>query len=283
MTIGRQLRAASFGLAAVAVVVVGFPAAGHCRAGVVAAWSFDNNFNVTDGNPAFNLTPQNGASISTAQARFGGGSAEFQRVSSQYATTTGTLIATGESFSYSAWYYLNEASISGSSRYFVMESQADPATTGGNFVPVSFGLRDLGAGDIGQAYYFSAGGAGDEALSFPTAIQSWRNVIVTFDAPSKTLTAYYDGVLQSSLTSTVADLPTVVGLVVGGHRDGTGRNWNGWIDEVAVWDTALTQAEVTYFQSHAVPEPGTLAGVATSLCMGAYFGWRRRLGGRSAA
>lgn len=272
MTTSRILRRSQMFPAIVGLVFAAGISPAH--AGLVASWSFDSDFNVTNGDTAFNLTPQNGASISTAQARFGGGSAQFLRASSQYATTAGTLIATGESFSYSAWYYLNEASINTTNRYFVMESQADPATPGGNFVPISYGLRDLGAGDIGQVYYYF-GGSGDEAFGFSTALQSWRNVIVTFDAPTKTLTAYYDGVLQGSLTSTVADLPAVVGLVVGGHRDGTGRNWNGWIDEVAVWDTALTPAEVTYLQTHAVPEPGTLACVVSGLCVGTFFCGRR--------
>jgi len=35
------------------------------------------------------------------------------------------------------------------------------------------------------------------------------------------------------------------GLVIGGHRAGTGRNFDGMIDEVALWSRALAAAEIS--------------------------------------
>jgi alkaline phosphatase D len=33
------------------------------------------------------------------------------------------------------------------------------------------------------------------------------------------------------------------GLIIGGHRTGTGRNFDGLIDEIAVWQTVLSTAD----------------------------------------
>ncbi len=35
------------------------------------------------------------------------------------------------------------------------------------------------------------------------------------------------------------------GFVLGGHRAGTGRNFNGLLDECAIWERALTADEVS--------------------------------------
>jgi hypothetical protein len=35
------------------------------------------------------------------------------------------------------------------------------------------------------------------------------------------------------------------GLVIGGHRDGVGRNFNGLIDEVALWQRVLSDTEIS--------------------------------------
>lgn len=65
----------------------------------------------------------------------------------------------------------------------------------------------------------------------------WHHVIATFDGTTKCL--YIDGVLCASATwsATIKDSTYPVGI--GYNPQAANRNWNGWIDEVAFWNTAL--------------------------------------------
>ncbi len=71
----------------------------------------------------------------------------------------------------------------------------------------------------------------------------WNHVAFTFDAES--LSLFLNGDVAA-----VHPLPVkgpaaeFGGLVIGGHRAGKGRNFDGWIDEVAVWQRLLDQDEI---------------------------------------
>lgn len=49
---------------------------------------------------------------------------------------------------------------------------------------------------------------------------------------------------------------------IGNARDGQSRFWEGWIDEVAVWDRVLAEEEIQWLQNNAIvaiPEINSLA------------------------
>lgn len=70
----------------------------------------------------------------------------------------------------------------------------------------------------------------------------WHHVIATFDGTTKCL--YIDGVLRASATwsATIKDSTYPVGI--GYNPQAANRNWNGWIDEAAFWNTALTPRQI---------------------------------------
>ena len=81
-----------------------------------------------------------------------------------------------------------------------------------------------------------------------------------------------DGTLVGE-TTTSGDAVDTGGLVIGGHRDGEGRNWEGLIDEVAVWDEVLSSSEISRLQTQqpsaaAVPEPSSVALMAVGTLIG---------------
>ena len=43
------------------------------------------------------------------------------------------------------------------------------------------------------------------------------------------------------------------GLVIGGHRAGTGRNFDGLIDEFAIWSCVLSDTEITALYGGGTP------------------------------
>ena len=118
------------------------------------------------------------------------------------------------------------ADITGGDRYFVLEAQNYPA---------SFGFRESG-GDVAQVYV-NAGSPYN--MAFPTGgNQTWHHIAVTYDASTGLCTAYLDGSVVNSMPISGA-LQASAHFVIGGHQAGTTRNWNGLIDEVAVWNRAL--------------------------------------------
>jgi len=251
------------------------------RAGIVAYWNFNDSFNASEGGSGYNLTSVNGASIQAAAAKFGSGGADFQRASSQYAfVDNATVVTSGADFSYSAWYYLDLANIPNfTDRYFVIEA----TTTAGNVgFPISVGLRDISSDfdeDVVQIYTSINNGAiGTNAsiLTFPN--QVWYNVIVTYDASEEDITFYFDGT-SFGTTTLAAAVDAADRFVVGGHRSGTGRNWEGYIDDVAIWDEVISSTEIARLQTQPVvpvPEPTALALCGLAAAALGFMGGSRR-------
>lgn len=249
------------------LVVAGlFAGAQTAQASLVAHWSFDSNFDANTGGAAFNLTGVNGATAGDAGGMFGN-AATFDRVNNEHAFTGGDVLnpAAGSDHSYSAWYNLAVADIAGADRYFVLETTlGDVPNAADTSWVASYGLKDDGT-DVGNPFIRSSTGAAQSGVFAAGAHQTWRNIIATYDADGGTLagqgefTAYLDGV-QVFQTSTVLDpLTAIGGLVIGGHRGGTGRNFDGQIDDVAFWDNVLSANDIAFLQNNPVPEPASLA------------------------
>ncbi len=178
----------------------------------------------------------------------GGGAAYFDRIESQYAQTDASPFTTDGDYSIVAWYYLNVTDVIGSNRYFVFESE--------NYA-VSYGLRDLSGTDSGQFYTNTSTGAPhDEFASGDN--QMWHHIAITYDASTGVTNAYLDGDSAGSVTQDGTLDPTSF-LVIGGHRSGTGRNFHGMIDDVAVFDEVISTDYISHLAGgNPVPEPATL-------------------------
>jgi hypothetical protein len=94
----------------------------------------------------------------------------------------------------------------------------------------------------------SSSGCGDVYISFPE-VNVWNNYVVVYDGSSSTLRGYKDGVLIGSETN--------ISFVAGNNRQiNVGRVLspqyqngfcyvNGKIDDIGIWNRALTQEEIT--------------------------------------
>jgi hypothetical protein len=211
-------------------------------AGLIAYWSFDQGFGADNGGSAYDFTAFNGAAIDPV-GRFGG-AARFTRNASQYLVCNDTVYAGAGDMSYMAWYRLDEP-IFGTARYFVMETPA-------NNHPVSYGLRLDGTVGKGQVFTSDAAAVKnsfylDNGLGHGAEPGRWYNLIVTLDGATGVTNAYLDGV-HAGTTTQGGDIAASSGLVLGAHRDLTGRNFMGLIDEVAFWSRVLTPAEIAALQ-----------------------------------
>jgi hypothetical protein len=237
---------------------------------LVAHWSFDSDFTADNGGSAFDLTAVNGAAAGSSTGKFGN-AASFTRASSQYAFTSGNVLTANNDFSYSAWYNFTVANITDTSRYFVLETTAGDSPSNTEAWTASVGLRDLTtatAPDDLQIFTSPSQAVGTTTLT----ANVWQNVIVTYDADGGStsngiLRAYFNGSTSPFATLDNITTTAVGGLVIGGHRAGTGRNFQGLIDDIAFFDHVLTTQQISDLQTMsapvAVPEPAVafLAGL----------------------
>lgn len=241
-----------------ALIVAASLMASPGRADLVASWTFDNDF-IADYGGLF-LVPFNGATAGDPGGKFGN-AATFERANSEYAFTSGNVLVQGpgQDHSYSVWYRLDVPDIIGTAdRYFVLETTAGNSPSATGAYSVSYGLRDLGSGDVGQVFTITDLAVAPN-VSFPAAgNEIWHNLIVTYDADGGLVnpglhTIYLDGIQVASMENT-DPLAAVEGLVIGGHREGTGRNWEGMIDDVGFFNHILTTEEISLLQTNSVQE-----------------------------
>jgi beta-lactamase superfamily II metal-dependent hydrolase len=243
-------------LNALAVWLLGYNMA---DAELIAYWNFDTDYNASVGSPTYDAIPANGASISSVQSKWGGAAAHFDKALSQYATTTASPVPNG-TYSFSHWYYLDvEATGSTPNRQFATINTGNAASEPSLFYNID---GDEGAptgndDDIGVSRVLTNGpGGGQSFLIFPlprpTNHQQWVNYIgtVAYNAGTNTtrLEGFYNGVSLGSHT-TVGRPEGSTHLVFGADRDLGGRFWEGYIDDVAIYDHVLTAEEITSLQT----------------------------------
>lgn len=89
----------------------------------------------------------------------------------------------------------------------------------------------------------------------PMTLNTWVHVALTYDAPTSTMRLYRNG----SLVSTATAIPAYVAetMYIGSHF-GTASYWQGAIDEVRIWNYALsaTQLRRTMWQGPAANATG---------------------------
>lgn len=213
--------------------------------GPFVVWSFDEDFGASVGEDVFDATPVGAVTLSSERSRFGGGSARFERSGAGRLLVSASPFG-GGSATVAAWYYLDLPAIAGANRYFVFEG------SDGSSFPYSYGLRLLsGEGEVGQVYAQDDSGGSAHNDAFPAGAHgAWRHVAMVYDHDVGHVATYLNGKLVSAmfLNDGATGLAAVDYFVIGGHRSGIGRNWQGWIDEVAVWRRALDPREIALLQ-----------------------------------
>lgn len=121
-------------------------------------------------------------------------------------------------------------------------------------------------GNVGVIQQGSPGTTRD-AAGAPLAADEWHHVAMTGSTSAGALTLYIDGVLAASDTSLVngvtfngADGIGTAHLTIGAARPDSGeagyRPYDGFLDELAIYDSVLTPAQISARVS-SIPEPGS--------------------------
>jgi trimeric autotransporter adhesin len=108
-------------------------------------------------------------------------------------------------------------------------------------------------------------------------LNQWNHVVLVYDgtlAAANRVKLYLNSSLDTTATETSATLPNYASsLGIGALPDGGGLDpFSGHIDELAIWSTALTAAEVrTLYDRQRTPYSGTF--LSPVIDMGASLGW----------
>ena len=215
------------------------------RADLIAHYDFETDFSnkVADGSAGhgFNgaLAGQAGGvegnALTLAGGSNGAGLNDYFRTDTNYGGTA-SLTDAGANFTISVWYKLDNPWFNNSEppggRLFVFEGNTD------------FDVSYCIVGDsFGRAY---ANGGGNTIIPNAGTAGAWHSVITTYASVggTTTVTIWVNGIKHpATLTPATAGFVGIDGINFGVHR-AEDRAFDGQIDEVKIWNTVLTDAQI---------------------------------------
>lgn len=238
-----------------------------------AHWDFNGNFkNRSVLGDRIDAQPQNGAAI--VDGGISGSAVRFEQDKEQFLVVPRSFLDDNSAaHTVSLWFKPTRLPNHGSAdRAFLLESTAEGQASNKGAWHLSLGLRAASSPNkINlQLYTHTLKPASKPELA-PTAVSqgpfdtlidrgnllgNWNHVAFTFDSSS--LNLFLNG---RQIAKHALPIPGPAsefgGLILGGHRAGTGRNFDGLIDELSVWQRVLSDTELkTLFNSHgATPKP----------------------------
>lgn len=197
--------------------------------GLVAYYPFSGNANDVSGN-GYNGT-NNGATLTTD--RFGNTNSAYSFNGTNNYITLGSSFTSGSSpKSFSVWFYVNSATYS-----WILSGGA--ATTNGQ----AFGLyydESRYLGNLPHKLIFHGNGLNYDYGFGEIEFQSWNNVVITYDGTS--VSSYLNGAFIGSSNKTLNTLNSLVRI---GSRSNNTAYLNGKIDDIGIWNRAITPSEIT--------------------------------------
>lgn len=212
--------------------------------GLTGYWDFEGNANnhpAASGGSAYHGTLENGATTSGAAVKIGSGSLNLDGTNDHMKVLTNVNV--NQAWTVSAWFRPDTVP-GGSNRFFVYESAGTYA--------MSYGLREGTLTTDTNFQLFNQRSGGDLTQSLQVAdaaaINTWHHILTIFTPSTATtpgsLVGYLNGSPLYSVTVPAnSSHGTATGFNVGTYRSADGRYFDGAIDDVALWNRALTTQE----------------------------------------
>ena len=205
---------------------------GSLQNGLVGYWPFCGNANDDSGNGNNGLV--NGATLTTD--RFGNANSayNFVKANNNYIQMNNTVGNFGTSdFSISAWY----SSTDNISSHIINKRFSQSWGNYWELTKFMFGINDT---NNNSNYNFIINNQSQ-------SINTWYNIIVTRNGTS--IKYYINGLLYQTITTTVINnISNTSNLVIGAvitPLSGVLQSHDGKIDDIGIWNRALTQQEIT--------------------------------------
>ncbi len=205
--------------------------------GLVGWWPFNGNANDESGNG--NDGDVNGATLT--EDRFENAqSAHYFNGNSDISITISNLPISAEPRTISAWLKWDSTQTVWDNR--IVNYGYCPAFTNNQ----TFGLSiwdNLNPGNPTNAKIILYSCGTSDVISDLTPNRNWHNAVASYDGTIQKL--YFDGVLIDSMAFTLSTSSSSI-FVIGSSSDlnGTG-NFEGKIDDIGIWNRALTQQEIS--------------------------------------
>ena len=226
------------------------PAAAMKGFGLLAHWSFDEDYSSNVNNDLYQGKPVGGEFIQIAKnsskAKIGTGALHLDSGphsgDKTYVSIRNPLFGYQNAavFTVAAWYRYEDLSSDGSDvRNFVWES-----TPG---YSLAFGLQSE-QGHRDAEWWFQT--ASHSAISDRTGprieANQWYHSTMVWNRDQGRAKFYHNGLLHDSITLSDGDaLEEMSGFHIGNHRGGDGaRDWDGYIDDFGVYDLELTSKQI---------------------------------------
>jgi hypothetical protein len=210
--------------------------------GLVAYWPFDTDFTNAEGTVDYDGTPAGTAEVSAEDVKVGAGALKIDDNTS----TSNHVVALGDFVGPASvvstvvgWYKYKDISGDGSdARNFIWETQPTYS--------LSFGIRNGADGKYSQWYNDTQTGAINGAG--PVVDDGlWHHAAVIWNSELGHVKYYHDGQLNQTVDVDTDNNPVLdqVGFNIGTHRaaDG-GRNWDGYLDEIAIFSVELSEEQI---------------------------------------
>ena len=202
--------------------------------GLVASWHFDEN----TGTTATDATGGHNGVISGAAWVNGirGKALQFDGVSSQVQVPKAGFNPVGNSISFSFWFKLNTVGDNGS---FIYQN-------------VKYNVSMDAQGRVGFAIYTPVWASVNSGFTNRVLDTDWHHVVMTYDG--SVMKIFLDGLFRTSLANTGNLQSSASDVYIG--RQGTITPFKGIIDEMLMYNRALTDAEVLQIYG-STPDPST--------------------------
>ena len=217
--------------------------AADIKTGLKAYWNFDTK-SAKDSVGIYDGTETGSAPVAYVAGKGGFGQALVLDGTDQYVEITGgepdDMAFTGGSMSIAGWFKVGT---------FDKQWQALVAKGEGTSWRVARRGGETGMAQAGGVGEGPAGGAVDDG--------QWHQFVAISDVDAVNFgtALYIDGVQYTMNASAPALAANGKRMMIGGNPDSAGRNWSGEIDDVAVWDRVLTEAEVTLLYNKGAGTP----------------------------
>ncbi len=212
------------------------------RADLTHYWPFDTGYADTVGG-ASSAAVGTGVSLATTAGEYARGAGGLRINSSPtsvgYVDVTQSCIPNGQQqVTVTAWYRYADIGGDGSdSRKYVWSTAPDYSCE-----------FSVGTAHDGEWWFRVLSGTAVNDIDGPVVNDNlWHHVALLWDRTANRARYYHDGVLRDDrdTASVPGDLSNSTGLHIGDYRVGDGaRNWDGYIDDVALFHHALSDADV---------------------------------------
>ena len=209
--------------------------------GLIGWWPFTGNAN--DNSVNLNNGTVYGATLTTD--RYGNPSCaySFNGLTNSITATPSTLPLGSAPRSVHAWFNTTSGAIPTSQYPNLQAITGYGNPTSGAVIFCQFVLAPTGRS------YFESGSSQNQIYSAsPVNDGVWHNIVTTYGGPGTRVKMYIDGVINDS--TAVVTLGTSSSLFGIGNNTQANIPFQGKIDDVGMWNRALTQQEITNLYSH---------------------------------